>query len=43
MRGIHDRMPVIVGAEDVRPYLTNYAAALEIIAAADPHLARREA
>lgn len=41
MLGIHDRMPVIVGADEVRAYLTDPAAARDIIAAADPYLYRR--
>ncbi len=37
---IHDRMPVIVSAEDVRPYLTDAAAAAELINAPAPYLQR---
>ena len=40
---IHDRMPVIVGEKEVRPYLTDRDAAAEIIATASPMLARRPA
>lgn len=36
----HDRMPVIVGEQDVRPYLTNYNAAMTIITTAAPMLRR---
>lgn len=43
MIATHDRMPVIAGENEVRPYLTDLAAATEIIAAAAPQLARREA
>lgn len=43
MIGIHDRMPVIAGENEVRPYLTDLAAATEIIAAAAPALTRQEA
>lgn len=39
----HDRMPVIVGEQDVRPYLTNYDAAIAILAAAAPMLRREHA
>lgn len=39
----HDRMPVIVGEESVRPYLTDRDAAMEIIATAAPMLSRQEA
>ncbi len=41
MAEIHDRMPVILGAEDVRPYLTEERAARALIAAAAPPLQRR--
>ena len=41
MSDVHDRMPVIAGADEVRPYLTDYAAALNIISAAGPHLYRQ--
>ena len=40
MRPIHDRMPVIAGEEQVRPYLTDREAAMEIIATACPVLTR---
>lgn len=39
---IHDRMPVIVEEDQVRPYLTDPAAAADIIAKASPPLDRRE-
>lgn len=39
----HDRMPVIVGEKEVRPYLTDTAAATEIIATAAPFLTRQNA
>ena len=38
MRGVHDRMPVIVGEDAVRPYLTDREAAAALIAASDPVL-----
>ncbi|MBR0376424.1 MAG: SOS response-associated peptidase family protein, partial [Firmicutes bacterium] len=41
--GTHDRMPVIAGENEVRPYLTDLAAATEIIAAAAPTLVRQKA
>ena len=40
---IHDRMPVIVGEKEVRPYLTDRDAAAEIIATASPMLDRKPA
>ena len=40
---IHDRMPVIVGEKDVRPYLTDRSAAVEILATASPMLLRKPA
>lgn len=40
MLPVHNRMPVIVSAEDVRPYLTDYDAAREMIASAVPTLVR---
>ena len=43
MAGTHDRMPVIVGANEVRPYLTELSAAEEIIATAAPTLNRQPA
>ena len=39
----HDRMPVIVDENSVRPYLTDRNAAMEIIATAAPMLSRQEA
>ena len=41
MAETHDRMPVILGAEDVRPYLTEERAALALIASASPELERK--
>ena len=38
---VHDRMPVIVGEKEVRPYLTDRDAAAEIIATASPMLLRK--
>ncbi len=43
MRATHDRMPVIVGPEAVRPYLTDLPAAMEILAEAAPALKRETA
>ena len=43
MIGTHDRMPVIVGENQVRPYLTDLSAAAEILAAAAPALKREPA
>ena len=40
---IHDRMLVIVGEKEVRPYLTDRDAAAEIIATASPMLTRKTA
>lgn len=40
---IHDRMPVIVGEREVRPYLTDRDAAAEILATAAPMLVRTPA
>lgn len=40
---VHDRMPVIVGEKEVRPYLMDRDAAAEIIATASPMLARKPA
>ena len=40
---IHDRMPIIVGEKDVRPYLTDCSAATEILATASPILLRKPA
>ncbi|MBR6209374.1 MAG: SOS response-associated peptidase family protein [Oscillospiraceae bacterium] len=42
MSRIHDRMPVIVGENSVRAYLTDRDAAMEILAASAPMLTRRE-
>ena len=39
----HDRMPVIASAQDVRPYLTDYSAAAEILTNAAPALTRESA
>ncbi|MBQ6118887.1 MAG: SOS response-associated peptidase family protein [Clostridia bacterium] len=41
MTAIHDRMPVIASADEVRPYLTDYAAAVNIISAPAPQLCRQ--
>jgi putative SOS response-associated peptidase YedK len=41
MIGGHDRMPVILGAEDVRAYLTDEGAARAMLAAEAPQLAKR--
>ena len=43
MAETHDRMPVIVGENQVRPYLTDLSAAAEILAAAAPALKREPA
>lgn len=43
MAETHDRMPVIVGENEVRPYLTDLSAATEIIATAAPRLERQTA
>ena len=43
MRETHDRMPVIVGEGQVRPYLTDLSAAAEILATAAPTLKREPA
>ena len=40
---VHDRMPVIVGEKEVRPYLTDRDAAAEILATASPMLLRKPA
>ena len=40
---IHDRMPVIVSAEQVRPYLTDWNAAAQILLEANPMLRREKA
>ena len=40
---VHDRMPVIVGEDAVRAYLTDEAAAREILANASPTLSRGKA
>ncbi len=41
MSDTHDRMPVIVGESAVRAYLTDYAAALDLLANAAPALTRK--
>lgn len=43
MAETHDRMPVIAGENEVRPYLTDYESALGILAAEAPQLMREEA
>lgn len=43
MAETHDRMPVIVGEDAVRAYLTDYGAAMELLATAAPALLRRVA
>ena len=43
MAEIHDRMPVIVGEDAVRPYLTDLAVAEAIIATAAPIMTREKA
>lgn len=43
MIGIHDRMPVIARESEVRPYLTDWAAAEEILAVNAPLLKREPA
>ncbi len=43
MAETHDRMPVIVDEKNVRPYLTDTAAAAEILASASPWLTRQKA
>lgn len=43
MREIHDRMPVIAAAEEVRPYLTDPAAAKALLARTGPALHRIKA
>ena len=43
MAETHDRMPVIVDETNVRPYLTDAAAAIEILASASPRLTRQKA
>ncbi len=40
---VHDRMPVIVGEREVRPYLTDRDAAAELLATAAPTLVRQPA
>ena len=40
---VHDRMPVIVGEKEVRPYLTDRSAAAEILATASPMLLKKPA
>ena len=39
----HDRMPVIIGEAEVRAYLTDYSAAMALLASASPALLRRPA
>lgn len=39
----HDRMPVIAAEQEVRPYLTDYASAKNIIALSAPELTRERA
>ena len=41
MAPVHDRMPVILGAEDVRAFLTDEGAARQLIASAAPLLAKK--
>ena len=43
MREVHDRMPVIAAADEVRPYLTDLDAARRILAQAGPLLRREPA
>lgn len=43
MAEIHDRMPVIASEREVRPYLTDFGAAAEIISGAAPTLTRQSA
>ena len=43
MLGTHDRMPVIAGAEEVRPWLTDPDAAAELLAVSAPALIRERA
>ena len=43
MKEIHDRMPVIASADEVRAYLTDYMAAVSIISAPAPQLRRQPA
>ena len=43
MAETHDRMPVIAAAEEVRPYLTDFAAAKEILSRPGPQLNRQRA
>ena len=43
MAEIHDRMPVIAAAEEVRAYLTDFDAARTIITCSDPKLLRQPA
>ena len=40
---IHPRMPVILGAEDVRSYLTDSAAAVRLLVTASPRIIPRDA
>ena len=41
--GIHERMPVIIGESDVRPYITDLSAAQKLITASAPVLTRSRA
>ena len=43
MREVHDRMPVIVSADQVRPYLTDPEAARALLAAPGPKLQKQPA
>ena len=43
MRQVHNRMPVIIGREQVRAYLTDYEAALEILQGPAPELRHERA
>ncbi|MBR1456429.1 MAG: SOS response-associated peptidase family protein [Oscillospiraceae bacterium] len=42
MKPVHDRMPVIIGRDSVRAYLTDYAEALRILQEAPPTLRKTE-
>ena len=39
----HDRMPIIIGKQEVRPYLSEYDKAINLISAASPMLSREPA
>lgn len=43
MAELHDRMPVIIGERDVRPYLESWSAAQALIASASPVLSKTPA